>query len=275
MGNGLVAVNVLLHDTVLVDTDSREQIERALVAGVDTVEYQAHDNLLPSRAALVPELRLLQVDNVADVLHDTVQGTGGEDLVFVVVGDGDEQLGVAVVHGRTQIVAVLEGEVVGVARRGRVWHLSESHVCGISNVVLTAHVCELLATALEVITVLCLDGVLDGRGHRVVGAENGALHELDLAGHAALEAARRCHGTAWLLSLSPCLGRARLAPLVWGGCPLGSAELRGRVVAARRRVDIGARVGFAGVLCWAVGRIRLGQAVCGVWADLRVAVEGV
>jgi hypothetical protein len=120
MGNGLVSVNVLLHDTILVYTDSREQVERALVAGVDTVEDEAHDNLLPSRAALVPELGLLQVDNVADVLHDTVQSAGGEDLVFVVVGDGDEQLRVAVVHGRAQIVAVLEGEVVGVARRGRV-----------------------------------------------------------------------------------------------------------------------------------------------------------
>jgi hypothetical protein len=126
MGDGLVTVDVLLHDTILVDTDGREQVECALVARVDTVENKAHDNLLPSRAALVPELGLLQVDNVADVLHDTVQGTGGEDLVFVVVGDGDEQLGVAIVHGRTQIVAVFESEVVGVARCGRVWHLSAS-----------------------------------------------------------------------------------------------------------------------------------------------------
>jgi hypothetical protein len=237
MGNGLVSVNVLLHDTILVYTDSREQVERALVAGVDTVEDEAHDNLLPSRAALVPELGLLQVDNVADVLHDTVQGAGGEDLVFVVVGDGDEQLRVAVVHGRAQIVAVLEGEVVGVARRGRVWHLSESRVEA-KNAVLTAHVRKLLATALEVIAVLRLDGVLDGRRHGVVGAENRALDELDLAGHAALEAARRCHRAARLLSLSPCLGRARLAALVWRRGALGTAKLRRRVVAARRRVDI-------------------------------------
>ena len=120
MSNGLISVNVLLHDTVLVDADSGEQVESTLVAGVNTVENQAHDDLLPGRTALVPELGLLQVDNVADVLHDTVQSAGSENLVFVVVGNGNEQLGVAVVHGRTQIITILEGEVVGVACRSSV-----------------------------------------------------------------------------------------------------------------------------------------------------------
>jgi hypothetical protein len=120
----LLAVNVLLHDTVLVDADRRQQVEGALVAGVDAVEDEAHDNLLPGRAALVPELGLFQVDNVADVLHDAMQGAGGQNLVFVVVGNCDEQLRVAVVHGRAQIVAVLQREVVGVARGGRVCRLS-------------------------------------------------------------------------------------------------------------------------------------------------------
>lgn len=126
MSDGLLAVNVTLHDTILVDTHSREEIKSALVAGIDAVENQADDDFLPSRAALVPELGLLQVDNIANILHDTVQSTGGQDFVFVVVGNGDEQLGVAVVHGRTQIIAILEGEVVGVARCGRVWQLSGS-----------------------------------------------------------------------------------------------------------------------------------------------------
>jgi hypothetical protein len=49
-----------------------------------------------------------------------VQSTGGKNLVFIVVSDGNEQLCVTVVHGRTQIVAILEGEVVGVACRSRV-----------------------------------------------------------------------------------------------------------------------------------------------------------
>jgi len=119
----LDTVNILLHDTILVDADGGKQIQCALVTGVDAVEDEADDNLLPRWATLVPKLGLLEVDDVADVLHNTVQGTGSEDLVFVVVGDGDEQLRVTVVHGRAQIVAILQGEVVGVARGRRVWRL--------------------------------------------------------------------------------------------------------------------------------------------------------
>ena len=275
VSNGLVAVNVLLHDTILVDTNGREQIERALVARVDTVENQADDDLLPSWASLVPELGLLQVDNVADVLHDTVQSTGGEDLVFVVVCHSNQKLSMAVVHGRTQIVAVLQGEVVGVTCRGRVWQLSASHPQNTQFPSPTAHVCKLLAAALEVVAVLGLDGVLDSRRHGVVCRQDGALHELDLTGHAALETAGSSDSTAGLLALSPGLGRAGLAPLVGGGRPVGSAKLSSRLVAACRRVDIRPAVSLAGVLCRAVGRVCLGQTVGRVWAVLRVAVEGV
>jgi signal recognition particle GTPase len=120
VSNGLLAVNIALHDTILVDTDGRKQVESTLVARIDTVKNKAHDNLLPSRTTLVPELGLFQVYNVADVLHDTVQSTGGQNLVFIVVGDGDEQLSVTVVHGGAQIVAILQGEVVGVTCRSGV-----------------------------------------------------------------------------------------------------------------------------------------------------------
>jgi phosphoribosylformylglycinamidine (FGAM) synthase-like enzyme len=116
VSDSLLAVNVLLHDTILVDTDGCKQVEGALVAGVDTVENKADHDLLPSRTTLVPELGLFQVYNVSDVLHDAMQRTSGQDLVFIVVGDGNEQLGVAVVHGRAQIVAILQSEVVGIAR---------------------------------------------------------------------------------------------------------------------------------------------------------------
>ena len=120
VGNSLVSVDILLHDTVLVNTDGCQDVQGTLVARVDTVKDQTDDNLLPCRTTLVPEFGLLKVDDFSDVLHDTVQSTGGKNLVFIVVGDGNEQLCVTVVHGRTQIVAILEGEVVGVACRGRV-----------------------------------------------------------------------------------------------------------------------------------------------------------
>lgn len=140
---------------------------------------------------------------------------------------------------------------------------------------LTAHVCKLLAAALEVVAVLCLDGVLNGRRHWVVCRQDGALDELDLTGHATLEAAGSSNSAAGLLALSPGLGRAGLAPLVWRGCAVGSAKLGSRLVAARGRVDIGAAVCLTRILRRAVGRICLCQAVGRVWAVFRVAVEGV
>jgi len=79
---------------------------------------------------------------------------------------------------------------------------------------LTSHVGKLLTAALEVVAVLGLDGVLDGARHGVVGAEDGSLDQLDLARHAALEAAGSGNGTTGLLTLAPCLSGARLAALV-------------------------------------------------------------
>lgn len=140
---------------------------------------------------------------------------------------------------------------------------------------LTAHVCELLTAALEVVAVFGLDGVLDGRGHGVVCRQNGALDELDLTGHATLQAARSSDSTARLLTLSPGLGRAGLAPLVWRGGPVGGTKVSSGLIAAGRRVDIRAVMGLARILRRAVGRICLCQAVGRVWAVLRVAVEGV
>jgi len=111
---GLLSIDVTLHNTILVDTNGGQHIQRVLVAGIDTVKDQADDNLLPGRTTFVPELGLFDVDNLANVLHDTVESTGGESLVFIIVGNGDEQLGVTVVHGRTEVVAIVQGEFVGV-----------------------------------------------------------------------------------------------------------------------------------------------------------------
>ena len=144
------------------------------------------------------------------------------------------------------------------------------------NAALTSHVCELLAAALEIVAVLGLDGILDGARHGIVGAEDGALHKLDLAGHAALEAAGCCSATAGLLSLPPCGGRAGLAARIRRGRSLRRTEVGRVVVAAGSRVDVRAVVGLSGVLRGPVARICLCQAVCGVWAVVRwLAVERV
>lgn len=80
---------------------------------------------------------------------------------------------------------------------------------------LTSHMRKLLASALQVIAVLGLDGILDSTGDRIVGAENLALDELDLPGLSTLETAGHLGGwAAWSLPLPPCFGGAGLAPLV-------------------------------------------------------------
>ena len=115
VSNCFFSVNILLHDTVLVDANGCEEIKRALVARVDTVENQANNNFLPSRATLVPKLRFLQVHDITDVLHDTVESSRRQNLIFVVVCDGDEQLSVSVVHSWPKIIAVLERKIIGIA----------------------------------------------------------------------------------------------------------------------------------------------------------------
>jgi hypothetical protein len=137
---------------------------------------------------------------------------------------------------------------------------------------LTSHVRELLATALKVVAVLSLDGVLDGTRNRVVGTENGALDKLDLTGQTTLEATGSRGSTAGLLALSPGFGRAGLAPLIRRGCPVGRAEITRRVVGSGCRIDVRT---IARVLCWAVCGVRLGQTVGRVGTVVGLAVEGV
>ena len=98
MGGGWLAVDILLHDAILIDSDGGQNVKGVLVARIDTVKHEAHNNLLPGGAALVPELGSLEIDNVADVLHDAVHGARRQHLVFVVVGDGDQEFRVSVVH---------------------------------------------------------------------------------------------------------------------------------------------------------------------------------
>ena len=117
---GLLSIDISLHDAILVDTNGCKQIESALVARINTVEDQADHDLLPCWTTLVPELGLLKVHDVADVLHYTMQSTSCEHLVFVVCSNGNQKLSVSVVHRRPQIVAILECEVVWIAVRRRV-----------------------------------------------------------------------------------------------------------------------------------------------------------
>lgn len=118
--NSFPAVNRPLHDAVLVDAGCSQHVEGVLVARIDTIKDQATHNLLPSGTTLVPELRFLQVDDISNILHDTVQGPRCEHFVFIVIGDGDQQFRVSVVHSWAEVVAVPQCEFVRVTGGRRV-----------------------------------------------------------------------------------------------------------------------------------------------------------
>ena len=56
-----------------------------------------------------------------------MQCTGVQLLVFVVRGDSNEHLRLPVVHLRAERVAIRFGEIVGVAGRSSVSHVSNTH----------------------------------------------------------------------------------------------------------------------------------------------------
>ena len=151
------SINVPLHYTVLVDTNSGQKIKRALVAGVNTIEDESDNNLLPSWTTFVPELRPLQVDNVFNILHDTMQSSGCEHFVFIVICDRNEQLSVPVVHCWAQIVTILQGEIVGIACGSGVWWKLLASIDRKKVVRHTAHVREFLTPTFKIIAIFGLD----------------------------------------------------------------------------------------------------------------------
>lgn len=116
---------------------------------------------------------------------------------------------------------------------------------------------ELLAACFEIIPVLGLDGILNSAGNWVIGAQDGALGKFDFARGIALEPTTCSSSAARLLTLSPCLCRARLTPAVW-------RSNSGRHVVARLLLLSVALVvagAIASVVC-----VRLAEAVCGGWS---------
>lgn len=151
----------------------------------------------------------------------------------------------SVVHARSQIVTVLQSEIVGITSSCRV-----------------SHVGELAATSFD-ISVLRLNGVLDGTRNRVVDAQDGALDELDLSSTVTLQTS----SSLGLLATKPALLG------IDGGCgpaisKAGIFELAAtKSSLCRILVAIfgGRRLGLLGV-----GRsIRLGKTVGRDWAHRR------
>lgn len=131
MSNRLSAIDIMFHHTILVDPDRREKVQCVFITRLYPVEYKTDNNFLPCWAPFIPELGLLQVDNVSYVLHDAMQGPGCEYFILVVVCNGNEHLRVPIIHGRAEVVSMLQSEFVRITCGCRIyakWPISISEV---------------------------------------------------------------------------------------------------------------------------------------------------
>ena len=84
---------------------------------------------------------------------------------------------------------------------------------------------EFFTATFKVVSVFCLDSILDSAGHWIVNAQDRTLYELDFSSCVSLQRSRwRC------LPLSPSFGRACFAPRVWRGWPTGDTVRCARIV---------------------------------------------
>ena len=122
----------------------------------------------------------------------------------------------------------------------------------------TSHAGKLLATTLEIVSILRLHSVEDGAGNGILDAEDGA-GQLDLAGGVAAQATGG-------LSATPGLGRAGLAALVGRRGPVREAAIVGRAPVLESGAAAGVGCTVIGVVVRSdgsrsIGGVGLGQTV--------------
>ena len=105
----------------------------------------------------------------------------------------------SIVHGRSKIVAILEGKFVGVTRSSSVYMLSVMAILDPRIARQTSHVRKLLTATFQVGSILGLDCILDGAWDRIVNAKDRTLDELDFSCCISLQGV-----SSRSLSLSPC-----------------------------------------------------------------------
>ena len=170
VGDGILAIHLLLHDTILVDANRSQDIQNTLVHLVEPVHNEGDGDLLPVRKTLfcitAPEGGLACLADVTDVHHDTMQRASIKRLVFVIRRHRDQDLRLAVVEFCPQRPTILFRKVVGVTCACRVSHMRE-FCCRVRRV-------------------LGLNRVLNGSRDGIFGNEV-AFRELDPANDTPLE----------------------------------------------------------------------------------------
>ena len=120
----VLAVDLLLGDSVLVDTQSGQHCASSRANFGTTITDHTDDNFLPS--ILAPGFAAGSRAHVLNVLEHTDHGAGEKEIVFIVHGDGDEKLRVSGFSKQSlaQGEAVLV-EVQRIARRRGITHVGE------------------------------------------------------------------------------------------------------------------------------------------------------
>lgn len=90
MSRGLFVVDLFLHDTILVDTNGSQGIQGLFIARIDTVEDHSDNDLLPGSPTFIPEFGFFEVNDIPHIFHDTMQGSGSQNSVLIVICDGNQ-----------------------------------------------------------------------------------------------------------------------------------------------------------------------------------------
>lgn len=106
MCHGLFSINIMLHYSILIYADCGQDIKSVLIAGTNTIENKTDNDLLPRRSSFVPELCLLQIDNISNILHNSMKSSSSKNFIFVVIGNGNEYLCMSIEHGSPQIISI-------------------------------------------------------------------------------------------------------------------------------------------------------------------------
>ena len=129
VGDGILSIDLLFHDTVLVYTDSGQNIQDGLVHGLEAIDDQSDGDPLPTRAAFLcgplPVFGLLRLADIADVQHHAMECAGVEGLVFVIRRNCNQDIGLPPPYLLTKGISGRFAKIVRIACRSSVAHVPE------------------------------------------------------------------------------------------------------------------------------------------------------
>lgn len=127
MSDGILSVNLLFHDTILIHANRGEKIQDGLVHRLETVDDQRDSDSLPTRATflcvLPPVFGLLRLADIADIQHDAMKSPCVKGLVFVIRSDSNQHISLPFPFLLTKRPPVRFGEIVWITCRGGVPHV--------------------------------------------------------------------------------------------------------------------------------------------------------